>query len=314
VLADSLSGAARGEIDYRRLGSEAWIELPTKFQPGEGGDAAHLIASPPSDLDPGIYLFRAEGYDAAGNSAQTTRRADGTEMTLRKAAPVDPASRKRGADRGKTRIFARLRWRHRSGTELMVPFDVASRLSGRLLDADGAGLAGRTLSVASRPSRGALRRSRAETVRTGTHGGFRLPLDAGPSRRIAVSFAGDADLDRATRAPLTLRVRAGVEFRVAPTDLHTGAVVHFAGRVRTLGAPIPRRGKLVAIQYYETAAKRWRPVLVTRSDHSGRFHARYRFRYVAGAAAILLRAEALSEDRWPYAPGASRPVTVRVTG
>ena len=60
--------------------------------------------------------------------------------------------------------------------------------------------------------------------------------------------------------------------------------------MRTLGAPLPRRGKLVAIQYYESAAKRWRPVLVTRSDHNGRFHASYRFRYVSGSARIRLRA------------------------
>ena len=102
--------------------------------------------------------------------------------------------------------------------------------------------------------------------------------------------------------------------RVAPQALRTGEAVRFSGRVRTLGAPLPRRGKLVAIQYYESAAKRWRPVLVTRTDHSGRFHARYRFRYISGSARIRLRAAALAEERWPYAPGASRPVTVRVTG
>ena len=77
---------------------------------------------------------------------------------------------------------------------------------------------------------------------------------------------------------------------------------------------MPRRGKLVAIQYYEEDSRIWRPVLVTRSDHSGRFHARYRFRYIAGTARIRLRAVALAEERWPYVPGASRPVTVRVSG
>jgi len=55
-------------------------------------------------------------------------------------------------------------------------------------------------------------------------------------------------------------------------------------------------------------------VLVTRSDHSGRFHARYRFRYISGTAQIRLRAVALAEERWPYAPGASRPVLVKVSG
>ena len=84
--------------------------------------------------------------------------------------------------------------------------------------------------------------------------------------------------------------------------------------MRSFGAPIPRRGKLVAIQYLEAATGRWRPVLVTRSDHGGRFRARYRFRYVSGLARIRLRAVALAEERWPYAPGTSPPVTVRVTG
>jgi hypothetical protein len=84
--------------------------------------------------------------------------------------------------------------------------------------------------------------------------------------------------------------------------------------VRSRGAPLPRRGKLGAIQYLESAARRWRPVLVTRSDHAGRFRARYRFRYVTGTARIRLRAVAMAEERWPYAPGASKPVIVRVSG
>ncbi|HEV7400478.1 MAG TPA: hypothetical protein VGN84_09425 [Solirubrobacterales bacterium] len=318
LITDTHSGPASGEIDYRRLESQQWTELPAKFQHGETADAAQLIAHLPSDLGPGTYVFRASATDVAGNEATTTHRSDGTEMTVRKVAPGTVAAVKRAeaapADRGKTRIFARLGWRGRSGTQLTVPFRAAGSLSGRLLSADGAGLADRTLRVVSHPSRGALGRARVEEVGTGPHGGFQLRLSAGTSRRLAVSFPGDAHLDSASRSPLTLRVRAGVEFRATPTALRTGDAVRFEGQVRTLGAPIPRRGKLVAIQYYESAAKRWRPVLVTRSDHSGHFHASYRFRYVSGSASIRLRACALSEERWPYAPGTSRPLTVRVTG
>ena len=113
---------------------------------------------------------------------------------------------------------------------------------------------------------------------------------------------------------MALRVRGGISLRVSPLKLKVGQAVRLGGRVRTLGAPVPRRGKLVAIQYYERATRRWRPILVTRSDHGGRFHAHYRFRYVTGTASIRLRATALSEDGWPYASGASRAVTVRVTG
>ncbi len=314
-IADEHSGPASGEIHYRRLDGKAWTELPAKFQPGSPATSAQLVAALPGDLAPGTYVFRADAADGAGNTASTTRRADGVEMTVRKVAPAGAAAVKRAEPaRGKTRIFARLAWRGRTGTELTVPFRASAALSGRLLSADGAGLAGRAMRVVSRPSRGALGKARAEIVKTGSHGGFRLALPPGTSRRVAVSFPGEERLEAASRRPLTLRVRGGVDFHAAPGFLRTGETVRLGGRVRTLGAPLPRRGKLVAVQYYEEATGSWRPVLVTRTDHSGRFRARYRFRYVTGSASIRLRATALPEERWPYAPGASRPVTVRVTG
>jgi hypothetical protein len=314
-VSDEHSGPAGGDIVYRRLGADSWAELPTKLVRGEDPAKAQLVASLPDSLAPGVYVFRADAVDAAGNPASSTRRADGTEMALRK--PDSPGPDKRPADsqaRSKTRIFARLRWHRRHGVSVTVPFGAVAALSGRLLDAEGAGLAGRRLRVVARPSRGALSSNEVETVETGPHGGFRLQLPAGPSRRIAVAFGGEDRLDSASRAPLSLRVRGGVVLHAAPAALRTGQVVRFWGRVRAHGAPLPRRGKLVAVQYLEQATGRWRPVLVTRSDHSGRFRARYRFRYISGSASIRLRAVALSEERWPYAPGASRSLTVRVSG
>jgi hypothetical protein len=312
LVTDAHSGPAGGEIHYRRLDGERWIELPAKLQRAATADAAVLIAGLPGDLAPGTYLFRADAVDGAGNSASSSRRHDGGEMTVRKVAPAKRAEPRGQA--GKARIFARLAWRGRSGTELTVPFKAATTLHGRLVNADGAGLAARSLRVVSRPSRGALGKARIATVQTGPHGGFALRLPVGTSRRIAVAFRGDDRLEPARRQPLALRVRGGIDFSAAPLTLQTGSLIRLRGRVRTLGAPLPRRGKLVAIQYYEEAAARWRPVLVTRTGHGGRFHARYRFRYVSGTASIRLRAVALAEERWPYAPGASRPVIVRVTG
>ncbi|HEX3562366.1 MAG TPA: hypothetical protein VHU24_05970, partial [Solirubrobacterales bacterium] len=136
----------------------------------------------------------------------------------------------------------------------------------------------------------------------------------GTSRRISVCFAGNDGLAPAGHRSLDLRVRSGVTLEAAPGALRTGQSVRLRGRVRSRGAPIPRRGKLVAIQYLEEETGRWRPVLVTRTDHDGRFHSRYRFRYVSGAARIRLRATALAEERWPYAPGSSPPVAVEVRG
>lgn len=308
--ADVDSGPASGQVAFRRAGQASWRELPTKFE-RDTPVGALLTAQLPKGLAMGTYFFCADAADAAGNGASTTRLGDGGEMTVR----IGRHGVNRGA-RGarRTRIFAQLRWRGRAQSQLTVPFGAAATLAGRLLDSRGRGIARRMLRIVSQPSRGALLTPRADSVMTGKGGSFALPLGAGPSRRISVSFPGGARLGGAVRAPLNLRVRSGVELGVSPSALHTGETAHFRGRVRSSGAPLPRRGKLVAIQYFEQATHRWRPVLVTRTDHSGHFRTAYRFRYVSGAASIRLRAAALAEERWPFAPGFSQPLTIHVTG
>jgi len=324
AVTDAHSGPGAGTISYRRLGVDDWTELPAKLLADGGAGKATLVARTP-ELAPGTYVFRADAVDGAGNSASTTLRADGTQMAVRKVppavAPARPATpgrsltpAKPAPPRGKTRLFARLRGGHGRGSSLTVPFGAPALLSGRLTRADGAGIAGRRLRVVARPSHGALAPNATATVATGERGGFELRLPPGPSRRVSVTFRGDGGLEPARRPSLDLRIRSGVALAAAPLSLRTGQAVRLSGRVRSRGAAVPRRGKLVAIQYLEAATRRWRPVLVTRSDHGGRFRARYRFRYVSGAASIRLRATALAEERWPYAPGSSAPITVRVSG
>jgi hypothetical protein len=300
---DPLSGPASGQILYRRAESERWLELPTKLQSAATPGQA-ILGAPTPDLAPGNYLFRVDATDGAGNAASSTLRADGTQMAIHKAAPtVTP--------KAKARLFARL-GAHGRGGALTVPFGARAVVAGRLTRAGGAGLAGRELRVVTRPSRGALVAATTTTVKTGEDGGFELQLPPGPSRQVSVAFDGDDGLDPARRPSLDLRVRAGVSLEVAPRSLTTGETLRLSGQVEDRAAPIPRRGKLVEVQYLEEETGRWRPVLVTRSDHDGRFHARYRFRYLSSAATIRLRATALAEERWPYAPGSSAPVTVQV--
>ena len=286
-----------------------WIELPTKIVRGGAADHAHLVAPMP-ELGFGTFVFRADAVDAAGNTASTNLRTDGTQMAIRRVPPPPVVK----PPRAKARLFARLRGGHGRGDSLTVRFGAPALLSGRLTRADGAGAGDRELRVVSRPSHGALAPVAVETVRTGEQGGFELRLPPGPSRRVTVAFAGDGGLEPASRRGMELRVRSGIGLRAVPQSLRTGQVVRLSGKIKDKGAAIPRRGKLVAIQYLEEATRRWRPVLVTRSDHHGRYRARYRFRYVTGRAAIRLRATALAEERWPYAPGFSAPVTVRVAG
>jgi hypothetical protein len=303
-VGDAHSGPASGTIAYRRSDSQQWQELPTKLV--ATAPASARLSAPMPDLAPGNYLFRADAADAAGNTASSTLRSDGTQMALQKLAPAQ-------TPKAKARLFAHLRGGVSGGGKATaVPFAAPALLSGRLTRADGAGIAGRELRIVSRPSHGSLLERSAARLRTGERGRFELRLPPGPSRRLTVAFAGDSGLDPATRAGLELRVRSGVSLEAQPLALRTGQVLRLAGRVRDRGATIPRRGKLVAIQYLEAETGRWRPVLVTRSDHDGRFHARYRFRYISSATAIQLRATALAEERWPYAPGSSAPITVEV--
>jgi len=334
AVADPLSGVADGSISYRRLDQERWAELPTQVRVGAFG--LELAAATP-ELKPGTaYVFRAEARDGAGNVAATTMRADGAPMSFREPdAPEDPggsgpsrggrqggSGRSRGSGGGAdgdarpTRLLvglARGRGGARGRAALTVGAGAPVVLRGLLSGPGGDGLGGRSLRVLVRPARGARGGVRTESVTTEPDGRFELRLAPGPSRRLAVAFAG-GEGQRPARRRLALRVRGAVSLEAAPRHLGTGGLLRLEGRVGAAGARIPRSGKLVTISYWEREARRWRPVILTRSDRAGRFRARYRFRYVTGRARIRLRAAAPAEADWPYAPGFSRSVTVEVHG
>jgi hypothetical protein len=151
-------------------------------------------------------------------------------------------------------------------------------------------------------------------VRTDRRGDFALRLPPGTSRTVLVASRGGGGYRPAQGRPLALKVRAAVTLTAVPSSLRTGDSVTLSGVVRPGPARIPRRGKVVAIQYLERASGAWRPALVVRTDARGHFRDRYRFRYITGAARIRLRATALPEAGWPYAAGSSPPVTVEVHG
>jgi hypothetical protein len=304
IVADQHSGPAGGEIAFRRVGTRGWRRLPTSLRRSPRHPTEReLVARFPSErIRPGRYRFRAGALDAAGNRAATTRGGDGRAMVLH--APL----------KGRSFLRARLRLGGRSGRRLKVPYGAHATLAGRLRRRDGTGLAGRRLRIAVRPVPGSPADPAVLHARTGARGRFHLRLAAGPSRRCRVSFGGGPALARSRSPRLRLRVRSGIGLSVSPDSLRTGEALELRGRVRSRGALIPSRGKLVVIQYLEREGRRWQPALITRAGPEGRFLARYRFRYVSGLARIELRAMAPPEEGWPYAAGASAPVRVTVRG
>ncbi|MBS1885795.1 MAG: hypothetical protein JSU06_01260 [Actinobacteria bacterium] len=319
TVTDAFSGPAAGTIAVRRADSDSWADIPTTLDRGAGGSATLRARLP--DLSRGAWFFRATATDGAGNAGSAQFRAAGTRAGLRRAAaggsPGSGAAthltaRLVGSDRGGR--AARAAGSDDGGATLTVPFGSAVGVRGRLTDAHGGGVAGRAVAVAARPPAGAALPPERRRVVTDEAGHFALRLAPGTSRRVLVSFRGGAGLAPARARPLALRVRAAVSLAASPHRLRTGDSVIFSGRVRPGPARIPARGKLVAVQYLERSSGRWRPALVVRTGSRGRFKARYRFRYITGAARIRLRATALPEAGWPYASGSSTPVTLEVRG
>jgi hypothetical protein len=142
----------------------------------------------------------------------------------------------------------------------------------------------------------------------------RLPSRGTYRLRVWLRDAAGNELPRnAAQLELRQRTPARVSLRVSPQSVRVGEPITLRGRVRP-GEDIPPRGKLLAIQFYERAARRWRPALLLRTDPGGGFRRRYRFRSLTGPALVRLRAAVPPEARWPYAFGASRAVLVRVRG
>ena len=230
------SGPAGGELDYRRLESQQWTELPAKFQRGDAADAAQLVARLPGDLGArhlrlprrGGRRRRQRGVDDPPRRRHRDDAAQGRAGRGGRGQAGGAGAGDRGRRRGSSPGCG---WRGRSGTELTVPFGPRARSAAASLDADGAGLAGRTLRVVSRPSRGALARDPRRCGRD--RRARRLParLAAGPSRRIAVVLPRRGATS--TRRPRPAHP-AGARRRRLPglaSALQTGEAVRFWGRV-----------------------------------------------------------------------------------
>jgi hypothetical protein len=291
-VADSLSGAdpSRGWIGVRPAGSEGRFEpLPAEAAGGE------LRARWDSDSwPPGAYEFQATGYDAAGNAATTSRRADGAAMVLSSPLKVPTAL---AGDRGWARP---------------LPYGRGVAFGGRLVGGSGTPLPGMPVRIVERFGSGASATERVSTAWTDGDGSFSAALPAGPSREVLAVFAGTPTLSRAASRPLQLRIRGGVRLRVS-SRLATvgGRPVVFSGRVGAAGCSIPPGGKAVELQF-RLPGLGWSEFRTVQTDARGRFRYAYRFSDDdSRGVRFQFRAYAPAQGDWPYEPGGSRPVAVR---
>lgn len=290
---DRHSGMAGGGIAYRPLDGGAWRELPTTLSGGTLQARVDSLAEAP-----GRYVFRAAASDAVGNRASTSARADGSPMVLtfplRTATSVEATI---GGD-----ASARVRYGERP------------TLEATLHDAAGTALAGQPLDVVATYAPGSSLAPVGRTVTTDARGRISIRLPAGPSRQVAVSYAGSRRFQPAPAASANLVVAGYARLGALPRQVTAGRKVLFRGSVGTLGATLAR-GKLVELQVKGGGIRRYRTIRQAfRTDPRGRWSLRYGFdRFYERPTRFRFRLKVSREAGWPYlAPSVSRSRTLQV--
>jgi len=320
-VSDSLSGPdpARGTISVRPVGSrERFAELPTERS------GSLLRARWDSEGYPrGEYEFRATAYDAAGNSASTQSKVDGSPMRL--SNPLKVATTLLSGFGGSVLDWHRCT-RHgqsrrcheetiqafeRRPSERTVPYGRGIPFSGRLVAGRNAPLAAMPVQLIERFDPGALPRERVTMVKTNADGAFNVRLSPGPSRDLVAVTAPTANLRGASGPPLRLSVRGGVRMRVSSTVARVGGgPVVFRGDVATGGAAMPTDGKAVQLQF-RLPGLPWSEFRTVRTDPHGHFRYAYRFADDdSRGVRFQFRAFAPAQAGWPFEPAGSAPVAV----
>jgi hypothetical protein len=197
---------------------------------------------------------------------------------------------------GATTLHARVRRRGRRATVV-----------GRALDADGVGIRGARVCVATRVRlRGAAERVAAAPV-AGEDGRFRVALPPGPSREVRVACWPSAT--RAIERYLPLEVPARPRLRLRPRHpIANGSRVRF-----TVWLPGPaNQGRRVRVQ--ARSGRRWVDVRSGLAGSSGIYRATYRFHSTTGRRRYLFRALVPKQRGYPYEAGTSRTRGATVIG
>jgi hypothetical protein len=321
TVADGLSGPDpdRGGVAVRPVGSSARFQpLPTATRRG------HLVARWNSDDFPrGPYEFRATGFDLAGNPKTTNLATGGGAFVLQNPVKREVhlafgfgagrlvfqrCSRADGSRRCHRAVVQSFARRPPGRT---VPCCHGSLVGGRLVDADGAPLAGQTVEVVETFAAGAHNDSRRTGLTTDADGRFSTRLAPGPSREITAEFPGTGRLTRAAGRQIHLHVRAAVHLRVSTGHVKVGGPpVLFTGRIAHPEAPIPSSGLPVQLQF-RLPGMPWTEFRTLQSDAFGHFRYPYSFSDDDSAGVrFQFRAAVPAAGGWPFAPATSRPVAV----
>jgi hypothetical protein len=180
----------------------------------------------------------------------------------------------------------------------------AFRLTGRLLDGQGAQIAGASLDILAQTD-GASAPQIIGHLHSAADGSFSCVVPAGPSRQIILAYrAFSVDPGYATEASVQETVGAGVQLHISPRHASPTGAITLSGRV---AGPIPPEGVVVELLVHYRG--HWEPFRTPRTTSAGRFAVAYQFQGSLGR--FPFRAAVFGgQSRFPYQHGESATVAV----
>jgi hypothetical protein len=295
LVDDALAGLGSGQIEISRQGSGSWQVLATHQ---EGNRLVTRVDD--ARLPAGTYELRATARDRATNENSTNRRLDGSPMVLNLPLRV-PTVVRAGV--------LRTRGGHRRhlAPEARVHLGRQVKVEGQLRTRSGRAISGAEVQILERST--VSPEHVLATLTTDERGRWVDLARATSTSVLRVLHPGTATTLPSQRE-VRLVVAATSTIRARPRRLFNGQAVVFRGVLRA--RPIPAAGKLVELQV--VLSGRWQTFKTVRSDPRGEWTVRYRFRRSCGLTAYKFRARLPAEAGYPFEPGRTRAVVVRVRG
>ena len=180
-------------------------------------------------------------------------------------------------------------------------------VAGRLVDANGNGVAGARVCVSERTMLPGWGPWPTGGVQTGPDGAFAYAVQPGPSREIAFRYRHDREQ---VSAAASFHARAEPTLELSRRRLRNGRVLRLFGAI-----PGPEAaGRVVVFQARGPGRRRWHTFRRAETDADGRFAARYRFRNTTHTTTYRIRAVVPEQAGYPYLSGRSQARRVRVIG
>lgn len=182
------------------------------------------------------------------------------------------------------------------------------QVTGHLARSDGQPIGDAVIDVVGTPSYPGARPVGEGSARTAADGSWSFVVPGSDSSR-ALEFRYRShlgDSQPAASASLQLQVHAALTLSITPRVVSVGQTIIFRGRLA--GGPIPRGGKQLVLEARQPGGG-WIEFNVIRTTATGRYRARYRFRF-PGPVFYQFRVLSKFEAAFPFIAGTSPVVGV----